>query len=127
MQQLFLGNHYSHKYSMLVVMMVSSSCKGFQINSSKTLSKWKIRPECIKEDDGMKEQNLSLTLALASNFCSPKQGWIDQHERETFRMSFGQARQKWLHASSYPYRWLRKQIFKNQYTITLKQICKIHN
>lgn len=92
MQQLFLGSHYSHKYSMLVVMMVFSSRKGFWINSSKTSSNWKIRPECIQKENGIKEHILTLTLTLASNFCSPKQGWIDQHERETSRMSFGQAR-----------------------------------
>lgn len=93
MQQLFLGSHYSHKQSMLVVMLVFSSCKGFQIISSKTLSNWKIRPECFQVEDGIREQILNLTLALASNFCcSPKQGWIDQHEWENSRMSFGQAR-----------------------------------
>lgn len=92
MQQLFLASHYSHKYSMLVVMMIFSSYKGFQINSSKTSSNWKIRPECIQGENGMKEQILNFTLALASNFCSPKKGWTDQHERETSRMSFGQVR-----------------------------------
>lgn len=36
-------------------MMVFSSRKDFQINSSKTLSNWKISPECIQEEDGMKD------------------------------------------------------------------------